>query len=72
MSIVSITSTNLPGSLAWSTGNAIAIDAQEVDVRLALNSPIKSSAVNAATTIVMPAPGTGVTWRANVIYYTAA
>lgn len=70
--VLGITSTNLPGTLAWSTGNAIAIGALVVDVRLAFPSPIKSSVAATATTIVMPVPGTGVQWRANVTYYTAA
>ena len=66
-----VTSTNLPGSMAWSFGNAMAAGGTQVDVRLALFSPLKSSAANVATTIVMPAPGAAVLWRASAFYFTA-
>lgn len=67
-----VTSTNLPGSLAWSFGNAMAAGATQRDTTLTFDNPLKSSVVNTATTIVMPAPGAAVLWRANVYYYTAA
>ena len=67
-----VTTTNLPGSLAWSTGNAMAAGGSAKDVTLVFDNPLKSSVVNTATTIVMPAPGAAVLWRANVYYYTAA
>lgn len=65
---VVVTSTNLPGALAWTTPTAQAVGTQyETDIQL--TSPLKSSAVGIATTIV--APGTAsVIWRINVIYYT--
>ena len=67
-----ITSTNLPGSLAWSVGNAMAAGGSVTDVRYEPAVPLRSSAVNVATTIVCPAPGLGVIWRVTVTYYTAA
>ncbi len=67
-----ITTTNLPGSLAWSVGNAMVAGGTQNDVVLALTSPLKSSAANTATTIVAPAPGAAVLWRLNAFYYTAA
>lgn len=70
--VLGVTTTNLPGSLAWSFGNAIAIGTTQIDERIALAAPLKSSVANTATTIVAPAPGTGVQWRINVFYYTGA
>jgi hypothetical protein len=69
--LISITTTNLPGSLAWSMGNAIAAGAYDVPVRLTPNNPIRSSVANTATTIVCPSGGTGVQFRVNVYYYTS-
>ena len=67
-----VTTSNLPGALAWSFGNAMAAGATQRDLFLTFPNPIKSSVVNTATTVVMPAPGAAVLWRANVYYYTAA
>ena len=67
-----VTTSNLPGGLAWSVGNAMAAGATQRDVFITFPNPIKSSTVNTATTVVMPAPGAAVLWRANVYYYTAA
>lgn len=67
-----VTTTNLPGSLAWSFGNAMAAGATQRDVSITFPNPIKSSTVNTATTVVMPAPGAAVLWRATIYYYTAA
>jgi hypothetical protein len=65
---VVVTSTNLPGPLAWTTPTAMAIGTQyETDIQL--SGPLKSSAANVATTIVAPAT-TSVIWRINVVYYT--
>lgn len=64
-----VTSTNLPGSVAWSTPTALAIGTQyETDVEP--KSPIKSSAAATATTIVAPLT-TSIIWRITVYYYTA-
>lgn len=67
-----ITSTNLPGALAWSVGNAMAAGGTQRDVELAPTTPLKSSAANTATTIVMPIPGAAVLWRAVATYYIGA
>jgi hypothetical protein len=65
---VVVTSTNLPGALAWTTPTAQAVGTQyETDIQL--TSPLRSSAVGTATTIVAPATAS-VIWRINVIYYT--
>ena len=64
-----ITTTNLPGSRAWSVGHAMALGGTQIDVNIGRTSPIKSSVANTATTIVMPVPGAAVLWRCNVDYY---
>jgi hypothetical protein len=66
-----ITTTNLPGSLAWSVGNAMLAGGTQIDVNREYVHPIQSLAQNTATTIVMPAPGAAVLWRGNVNYYIA-
>lgn len=70
--VLTITTTNLPGSLAWSAGNAMAAGGTARDVALTLESPLRSAAPNVATTIVCPAPGAGVSWRINALYFVAA
>lgn len=70
-SLLTISTTNLPGSLAWSIGNAIGAGSYDVPVRLTPNCPIKSSVVGTATTIVAPVGGAGVQFRINVYYYAA-
>ena len=65
-----ITTTNLPGALAFSVGNAMAAGGTQKDKDVAFSSPLKSSAANTPTTIVMPAPGLAVLWRATAFYYT--
>ena len=52
-----ITTTNLPGSLALSVGNAMVAGGTQRDVVLPLGHPLISSAANTNTTIVCPAPG---------------
>ncbi|MEP6651826.1 MAG: hypothetical protein ABJA82_00615 [Myxococcales bacterium] len=64
-------STNLPGALAWSVGNAMAAGGTQLDLSLAPASPIRSLAAGVATTITMPAPGAAVLNRIVVTYYTA-
>lgn len=65
-----VTTTNLPGSLAWSIGNAMTAGGTANDKMIMLDNPLKSSVVNTATTIAMPAPGAAVLWRANCYYFT--
>lgn len=67
-----ITTTNLPGSLAWSVGNAMIAGGTQIDVSRDFAQPLKSSVANTATTIVMPVPGAAVLWRANAYYYVGA
>lgn len=67
-----ITSTNLPGSPAWSVGNAMIAGGTQQDVVYEPSNPLKSSVANTATTIVMPVPGAAVLWRGNCSYYVGA
>lgn len=66
------TTTNLPGSPAWSVGNAMAAGGTQIDIDMSLSSPLKSAAANTATTIVVPAAGVAVLTRANVGYFVGA
>jgi len=67
---VLVTSTNLPGTVAWTTPTGQAIGTvYETDVEP--TSPIRSAAAATATTIVAPVQ-TAVIWRITVYYYTAA
>jgi hypothetical protein len=66
-----ITTTNLPGSLAWWASSAGAFGTITDRLQETYgNAPLRSSAVNTATTIVTPAI-TAVMWRINVHYFTA-
>jgi hypothetical protein len=67
-----ITTTNLPGSLAFSVGNAMVAGGTQRDIEINFSTnPLKSSVANTATTIVLPTPGAAVLWRANVFYFAA-
>lgn len=65
---VTVTSTNLPGSPAWTFATAAALGSTDVKV-FSPSVPLKSSASGVATTIVCPAV-TGGIWRVNVHYFT--
>lgn len=65
-----ITTTNLPGAIAWSVGNLMVAGGTQNDINLSLTgNPLKSSAANTATTIVLPTPGAAVLWRIVVTYF---
>ena len=66
------TTTNLPGSPAWSVGNAMAAGGTQIDVVYEPNAPLKSSVANTATTVVCAAAGAAVLGRVNVSYYVGA
>lgn len=68
---LAITTTNLPGSLAFTAGNACAVGSTNNDLVLNMSSPLKSSVVTTATTIVCPAAGAAVVCRITVLYFTA-
>lgn len=68
---VVVTSTNLPGSLAWTFDTAAAIGTSQVQSYNFAGNPLKASAANTATTIVAPSVTSGL-WRINVSYYTAS
>jgi hypothetical protein len=63
------TTTNLPGSMAWSVGNAMAAGGTQVDVVYEPTTPLKSLVANTATTVVAAAAGLAVLGRVNVSYY---
>lgn len=63
------TTTNLPGSPAWSVGNAMAAGGTEKDVFIDFAVPLKSSVVGTNTTVVAAAGGAAVLGRVNVGYY---
>lgn len=63
------TTTNLPGTPAWSVGNAMVAGGTQIDVDLQPAFPIKSLLANTATTVVMPAAGAAVLNRGNCAYY---
>jgi len=65
-----VTTTNIPGGLAWTVGNAMVVGATQRDESITFDNPIKSTTANTATTVAAPAPGAGVIWRINVYYYT--
>jgi len=67
-----ITSTNLPGTPAWSNGNAMVAGGTVEDIDYQPSSPLKSLLANTATTIVMPAAGLAVLNRGNCSYYVGA
>lgn len=67
---ITCTSTNLLGNPAWTWGTAAAIGTTDFRQLYNANRPIRSAAVNTATTIVCPAV-TGGLWRMNVAYSTS-
>lgn len=67
-----ITTTNLPGSMAFSVGNAMIAGGTQNDISIQLANPLKSLVANTATTVVMPVPGAAVLWRAWAFYYVGA
>jgi len=69
--LLNITTTNLPGTLQWNVGNAIAAGGTNTDVSISMPSPLKSSVLNTDTTIVCPAPGAACYWVVTVIYVAA-
>lgn len=70
--VLTVTTTNLPGTLSWVVGNAMAAGGQSSDVSRDFPSPLKSTAANTASTIVMPAPGAAVQWKATAYYHVGA
>ena len=66
---LTITSTNLPGTPAWSIGNAMAAGGTQPDFDLTPTTPLKSLVANTATTVVYPACGAAVLSRINITYY---
>lgn len=65
-----VTTTNLPGSLAFTFGADAAPQGQDKIIREDFAYPIAASAAGTATTIVCPAT-TGVIWRVTAGYYVA-
>lgn len=65
-----VTTTNLPGSLAFTFGQPLGTIGTSETRIYNINSPIKSSVVNTNTTIVCPAT-VGIIWRIIIFYYSA-
>lgn len=70
--LLTYTTTNLPGSPAWTAGNAMAAGGTQIDVQYRPTTPLKSLTSNTATTVVAPAAGVAVSSRINVSYYSGA
>ena len=68
---LSYTTTNIPGSPAWTAGNALASGAEKVVERITYLGGIKTTAAATATTFVAPAIGLGGVCRITVTYYIA-
>lgn len=68
--VLSITTTNLPGSLAFINGDACAIGSDH-ETTMYFNPPLKSSVINTNTTVVCPAFGATAICTLNVAYFTA-
>lgn len=66
------TSTNLPGTPAWSVGNAMLAGGTQEDVNYTPTTPLKSLVAGTNTTIVAAAGGAAVLGRVNVSYYLGA
>ena len=64
------TSTNIPGALAWTEGNALAAGTSKIVIDEVLENAIKVTAAALATTIVSPAAGAGVLTRITAYFYT--
>lgn len=67
---VTVTSTNLPGTPAWTFPSAGAVGTIVEQIQQLSGNPLKSSTANTASTIVGPAT-TSVIWRLLCFYYTA-
>jgi len=68
---VVVTTTNLPGSPAFTFETAQAIGTNTPVQGYNLTTPLKSTTVNTATTIVAPIATTGI-WRITATYFTGA
>lgn len=66
------TTTNLPGSPAWSVGNNMVAGGTEKDVNIDFALPLKSSVAATNTTVVCAAGGAAVLGRVNVGYFVGA
>jgi hypothetical protein len=63
------TTTNLPGSPAWSVSNNMIAGGTQIDVNIDFTQPLKSAVAGTATTVVAAAAGAAVLGRVNVGYY---
>lgn len=66
--VLNITTTNLPSTLVWNTGNAIATGGTQTDVQISFTTPVKSLLPGVATTFVFPNPGATAMWTATAWY----
>lgn len=65
---VVVTSTNLPGGVAWSFSAGAELAGSSVDLNASPTGPLVASAANTATTIVCPATPS-IIWRVTVYYF---
>ena len=65
---VVVTSTNLPGGVAWSFSAGAEAAGTQVEIASSPTTPLVSSAANTATTIVCPATAS-IIWRVSVYYF---
>ena len=66
------TSANLPGSPAWSVGNAMAAGGTQLDLDYRPTTPLRAAVANTITSVTMVAGGAAVLNRINISYFTAA
>lgn len=64
------TTTNIPGALGWTDGNALAAGTSKTVTDEHLHNALKSTTAATATTIVAPAAGAGVVCRLTAYFYT--
>lgn len=69
--VVAVSTTNLPGTMAWTCGNASPVGQKVQDVLCVPAKPIKSSVANTATTVVAASFGATAVAKINVHYFTA-
>jgi hypothetical protein len=67
--LLAYTSTNLPNTYAWSSGNVLAAGDDRIDIDVESGIPLKTSTAATATTIVAPAGGVGVQIRLSATFF---
>ena len=68
--VLTITSTNLPGTPSWLVGLAVVAGNTVKDIDMTFDPPLESLVAGTAVTIVCPDPGTTPQWNSRAFYYT--